>query len=60
MGQRLTAAGTSTLPMSRLDIADHLGLELEAGARVLIRLRSAHVLDFNCHAKSSSSTGCGW
>jgi CRP/FNR family nitrogen fixation transcriptional regulator len=46
MDKRLTAAGVMTLPMSRLDIADYLGIRLETVARALSQLRGAGVLDF--------------
>ncbi|WGD54903.1 helix-turn-helix domain-containing protein [Bradyrhizobium sp. CB1650] len=46
MDERLTAAGNMTLPMSRRDIADYLGLTLETVSRALSRLRRAGALDF--------------
>jgi CRP/FNR family transcriptional regulator, nitrogen fixation regulation protein len=39
MDKRLTGAGAITLPMSRHDIADYLGLTLETVSRSLSRLR---------------------
>ena len=46
MDERLTAAGVMSLPMSRLDIADYLGLTLETVSRVVSRLQTAGVLGF--------------
>jgi CRP/FNR family transcriptional regulator, nitrogen fixation regulation protein len=46
MDKRLTAAGVMALPMSRLDIADYLGITLETVSRALSRLRGAGVLNF--------------
>jgi CRP/FNR family nitrogen fixation transcriptional regulator len=46
MDDRLTAAGVMTLPMTRHDIADYLGLTLETVSRKLSRLRRAGVLAF--------------
>src|ERR1700757_952485 len=46
MDERLTAAGVMTLPMSRQDIGDYLGLSLEAVSRGLSHLHAAGVLDF--------------
>lgn len=46
MDRRLSAAGVVTLPMSRRDIADYLGLTLETVSRSLSRLQSAEILDF--------------
>lgn len=46
MDRRLTAASVMTLPMSRRDIADYLGLTLETVSRALSRMRRAGVLDF--------------
>jgi CRP/FNR family nitrogen fixation transcriptional regulator len=46
MDKRLTAAEVMALPMSRLDIADCLGLTLETVSRALSHLRQAGVLDF--------------
>ena len=46
MDARLTDAGAMTLPMSRHDIADYLGLTLETVSRSLSRLRRAGALSF--------------
>lgn len=46
MDGRLTAAAVLTLPMTRLDIADYLGLTVETVSRALSRMRRAGVLDF--------------
>jgi CRP/FNR family nitrogen fixation transcriptional regulator len=46
MDKRLTATGVMTLPMTRHDIADYLGLTLETVSRSLSRLRRAGILTF--------------
>ncbi|HMF49342.1 MAG TPA: helix-turn-helix domain-containing protein, partial [Candidatus Saccharimonadales bacterium] len=46
MDARLTATGIMTLPMTRRDIADYLGLALETVSRDLSRLQRAGVLGF--------------
>jgi CRP/FNR family transcriptional regulator, nitrogen fixation regulation protein len=46
MDERLTAAGVMTLPMSRRDIGDYLGITLESVSRALSHLHGAGVLDF--------------
>ena len=46
MDKRLTAAGVMALPMTRLDIADYLGVTLETVSRVLSQLHGAGVIDF--------------
>jgi CRP/FNR family nitrogen fixation transcriptional regulator len=46
MDQRLTAAGVMTLPMTRQDIADYLGLTLETVSRSLTRLGRAGIVNF--------------
>jgi hypothetical protein len=46
MDKRLPAAGVMALPMSRLDIADYLGLRLEKVSRALSFLQDRGVLDF--------------
>ena len=47
MDERLTADGTITLPMSRRDIADYLGITLETVSRSLSQLQAAGVLNFS-------------
>ena len=46
MDARLTAAGVISLPMSRRDIADYLGLTLETVSRALSRLHELGILGF--------------
>jgi hypothetical protein len=46
MDKRLTAAGVMTLPMTRLDIADFLGVTLETVCRAFPHLHGAGVIDF--------------
>jgi CRP/FNR family transcriptional regulator, nitrogen fixation regulation protein len=46
MDGRLAAAGVMTLPMTRRDIADYLGLAIETVSRALSHMRRAGVLDF--------------
>jgi CRP/FNR family nitrogen fixation transcriptional regulator len=46
MDERLTATGVMSLPMTRRDIADYLGLTLETVSRAVSQLRRAGVLDF--------------
>jgi CRP/FNR family transcriptional regulator, nitrogen fixation regulation protein len=46
MDERLTATGVMSLPMSRRDIADYLGLTLETVSRAVSELHRAGVLDF--------------
>jgi CRP/FNR family nitrogen fixation transcriptional regulator len=46
MDDRLIAAEAMTLPMSRRDIADYLGLTIETVSRVLTHLHRAGVLKF--------------
>ncbi|MCP3464432.1 MULTISPECIES: helix-turn-helix domain-containing protein [unclassified Bradyrhizobium] len=46
MDKRLSAAGVVTLPMTRRDIADYLGLTLETVSRSISRLHRAEVLSF--------------
>src|ERR1700748_1400213 len=46
MDGRLTATGVMTLPMTRRDIADYLGLTIETVSRALSQMRHAGVLDF--------------
>ncbi|MCP3459743.1 helix-turn-helix domain-containing protein [Bradyrhizobium sp. CCGUVB23] len=46
MDERLSSAEVMSLPMTRRDIADYLGLTLETVSRVVSQLRKAGVLDF--------------
>ncbi|MGY8663903.1 helix-turn-helix domain-containing protein [Bradyrhizobium sp. UFLA05-109] len=46
MDERLTAAGIISLPMSRRDIADYLGLTLETVSRAVSQLHRAGLLEF--------------
>src|ERR1700742_2249077 len=46
MDARLTATGVVALPMSRLDIADYLGLTLETVSRALSRLHELDIIGF--------------
>ena len=47
MNGRLTAAGMMSLPMSRRDIADYLGLTIETVSRALSRFRRKGYLRFS-------------
>jgi CRP/FNR family nitrogen fixation transcriptional regulator len=51
MDARLTATGIMSLPMSRRDISDYLGLTLETVSRALSRLQRAGVLGFIGHTQ---------
>ncbi|MGY8681224.1 helix-turn-helix domain-containing protein [Bradyrhizobium sp. UFLA05-153] len=46
MDERLSAADVMSLPMTRRDIADYLGLTLETVSRVVSRLHKAGILEF--------------
>jgi CRP/FNR family nitrogen fixation transcriptional regulator len=46
MDKRLTAAGVMSLPMTRRDIADYLGLTLETVSRALSQLHEAGTIGF--------------
>ena len=46
MDHRLPAAGVMALPMSRRDIADYLGLNLETVSRALSTLQKKGILKF--------------
>ena len=47
MNGRLTAAGIMSLPMSRRDIADYLGLTIETVSRALSSFRRKGYLGFS-------------
>ena len=47
MDKRLARTGMIALPMSRVDIADYLGLTLETVSRALSHLRDQGVLEFS-------------
>ena len=47
MNGRLTAAGIMSLPMSRRDIADYLGLTIETVSRALSQFRRKGYLRFS-------------
>jgi CRP/FNR family nitrogen fixation transcriptional regulator len=51
MDERLTATGIMSLPKSRRDIADYLGLTLETVSRSVSELHRAGVLDFGNNIK---------
>jgi CRP/FNR family nitrogen fixation transcriptional regulator len=51
MDKRLSAAGIVTLPMTRRDIADYLGLTIETVSRAISRLNRAGVLSFIGHTQ---------
>ncbi|SDJ62953.1 cAMP-binding domain of CRP or a regulatory subunit of cAMP-dependent protein kinases [Bradyrhizobium sp. Rc2d] len=60
MDERLTAAGVMSLPMTRRDIADYLGLTLETVSRGLSRLTRASSDSLAAiNARSCFSTGSG-
>jgi CRP/FNR family nitrogen fixation transcriptional regulator len=46
MDERLAAAGVLSLPMSRRDIADYLGLSIETVSRTVSHLHREGVLEF--------------
>ena len=46
MDQRMNGSELMTLPMTRRDIADYLGLTLETVSRALSRLRHAGAVKF--------------
>ncbi|WP_246725084.1 helix-turn-helix domain-containing protein [Beijerinckia sp. L45] len=48
MSERIANTQTIELPMSRTDIADHLGLTIETVSRTLTQLHREHVIDIPC------------
>jgi len=50
-------AGSITLPMSRRDLADYLGLTLETVSRTMSRLQSEGPLDCQAHDRSHCIAG---
>ncbi|WP_426615349.1 helix-turn-helix domain-containing protein [Bradyrhizobium sp. McL0616] len=46
MDQRLSAAGVLSLPMTRRDIADYLGVTIETVSRAVSQLHKEGILDF--------------
>jgi CRP/FNR family transcriptional regulator, nitrogen fixation regulation protein len=46
MAERLSAKGAVELPMSRQDIADHLGLTIETVSRTLSQLANSSIIQF--------------
>lgn len=52
MSERLTEDGHVDLPMSRMDIADHLGLTIETVSRSLTQLERQGIIELPAHRRS--------
>jgi CRP/FNR family nitrogen fixation transcriptional regulator len=52
MADRLAAEGSVDLPMSRVDMADHLGLTIETVSRSLTQLERENVIELPAHRRS--------
>lgn len=52
LSSRLSENGQLDLPMSRIDIADHLGLTIETVSRTLTQLERQHVIELPAHRRS--------
>jgi len=52
LSERLTADGHVDLPMSRIDIADHLGLTIETVSRSLTQLEREGIIELPAHRRS--------
>lgn len=52
LAERLDAAGVVDLPMSRIDIADHLGLTVESVSRSLTQLERAGIIELPAHRRT--------
>jgi CRP/FNR family nitrogen fixation transcriptional regulator len=52
LSARLSENGQLDLPMSRIDIADHLGLTIETVSRTLTQLERQQVIELPAHRRS--------
>jgi CRP/FNR family nitrogen fixation transcriptional regulator len=52
LSERLTENGHMDLPMSRIDIADHLGLTIETVSRSLTQLERQGIIELPAHRRS--------